>query len=143
MLVRVFNDNVHPYTERYRGKTIHIEPKGYVEMDMNEAAHFLGTNPGTAQVDASGIPKPESFKMLRIEKPGDAKYEAPASKKWICHRDGREFPTQAALEKHVLENYMDDLDDEGREKLTKKTAKAKKGVKHDSSANSDGGKAQV
>lgn len=138
MLVRVVNDNVHPYTEKYRGRTIHIEPKGFVEMDANEAAHFLGTNPGTAQVDANGIPKPESFKMLRIEARDTSK--AQESKKWVCQKDGKEFPTQAALEKHILENYMDELDDDGKAALTKKT-RTKKGVKHDSSVNSDGGPA--
>jgi hypothetical protein len=142
MLVRVVNDNVHPYTEKYRGRTIHIPPKGFVEMDMNEASHFLGTNPGTAQVDASGIPKPESYKMLRIVRPEDLEAEVAAeSKKWICMADGKEFPTQEALEAHVEANYMDDMvDEKAKEKLSAKRAGKKRGLS-DTSTNRDGGPA--
>ena len=141
MLVRVVNDNVYPYTEKYRGKTVHIPPKGYVEMDFNEASHFLGTNPGTAQVDTSGIPKPESYKMLRIVRPEDIEQEVvPPSKRFVCMADGQEFPTQEALEAHVAANYMDDMvDEKAKEKLSQKRAK-KRGL-NDTSTNSDGGPA--
>jgi hypothetical protein len=141
MLVRVVNDNVYPYSEKYRGKMINIPPKGFVEMDFNEASHFLGTNPGTAEVDAGGSPKPESYKMLRIERPDQTKAAVPESKKWVCMADGREFPTQSALEAHVAENYMDDMVDEKAKEKLKAKRKSKKGVTDDTSTDRDGGPA--
>lgn len=75
MIVKVWNDNVHPYKEKFRGKTIEIGPRDYVEMDLNEAHIFLGVMPPNIEVDAGGIQKPTSYKMLRIERPDVIKAE--------------------------------------------------------------------
>jgi hypothetical protein len=66
MLVKVVNDNVHPYREKFRGKDIYIEPKGAIEMDLNDAHAFLGTMPPNIEVDANGIQKPTSYSGLEV-----------------------------------------------------------------------------
>jgi len=141
MLVKVVNDNMHPYTEKYKGQTIHIPARGSITMDLNEASHFLGTNPGVAQMDAGGQQKPETFKMLRIERMDAVPRVEPETKKFVCAADGKEFQTQAALEAHIAENYMDRMVDEDAKKKLK--ARTKKGLKDDTSTNSDSGEAQV
>lgn len=142
MLVKVVNDNVHPYSEKYKGKMIHIPAKGSIEMDLNEAAQFLGTNPGIARTEASGLQDPTTYKMLRIEQPGAVK--AKVEQKFVCMMDGKEFFSQSALDTYILENHASSLVDEdgAREQIQKKkTGRPKKDVKHDASSNRDGGTA--
>ena len=133
MLVKVVNDNVHPYRENFRGQDIYIEPKGSIQMDINDAHLFLGSMPANIEIDANGIQKPTSYKMLRIEKPSDAKPQV--SKSFVCMRDGKEFPSQAALDKHIEDNYAEEIADEEERKkvVAKKRGRPPKGVTaHDS-----------
>ena len=128
MLVKVVNDNVHPYKERFRDQEIYIQPKGSIEMDINDAHLFLGTMPPNIEVDANGIQKPTSYKMLRIERPGDAK-PVETTKKFICMKDGKEFPTQSALDKHIEDNYAEEILDEDarKEVVARKRGRPAKG----------------
>lgn len=127
MLVKVVNDNVHPYREKFRGQDIYIEPKGFIKMDLHDANLFLGTMPPNIEVDANGIQKPTSYKKLRIEKMG-AEDTRTETKTFKCMMDGQEFPTQAALDAHIAENYADDIiDEEAREKVVAKRGMKPKG----------------
>jgi hypothetical protein len=120
MLVKVCNDNVHPYREKWRGQDIYIEPKGSIKMDLNDANLFLGTMPPNIEVDANNIQKPTSYKMLRIEKLGDETVTE-ETKTFKCMMDGKEFQTQAALDAHIAENFADDMiDDKAKKKLLQK-----------------------
>lgn len=120
MIVKVVNDNVHPYREKFRGKDIYIGPKESIQMDINEANLFLGTMPPNIEVDANGHQKPTSFKKLRIEHIGSQKPKE-TTKTYMCMKDGQEFPTQAALDKYIEENYAEDIiDEEAREKVVAK-----------------------
>ncbi len=67
-LVKVFNDNVHPHKERFKGEMIEIAAGGYVEMEYEEAVDFRGQFTGIAPISASGAPDPKFFKMIRVEK---------------------------------------------------------------------------
>jgi hypothetical protein len=65
MKVQVVNDNVHPYSEEFKGQKITIEPKGHIEMERDDAVLFLGTfNSIIRTVD--GNPDPISYKKLKI-----------------------------------------------------------------------------
>lgn len=120
MLVKVVNDNKHPYREKFRGKEIYIEAGGAVEMDINEAHIFLGTMPPNIEIDANGIQKETSYKMLRLVKPSDAK-PVESAKTFTCMMDGKVFPTQKALDEHIAENYAEDIiDEDAREKVVAK-----------------------
>lgn len=78
-LVKVWNDNVHPHKERFRGDLIVIEPKGFVEMEWEDAIQFKGqfTPMTMAKPDGHraeddddvsvGGPDARCFKMIRVE----------------------------------------------------------------------------
>ena len=57
MQVKVFNDNVHPYTEKFRGKEITIGAKQFIEMDEDEAEYFKGTFTFPVK-NGEGLPDP-------------------------------------------------------------------------------------
>jgi hypothetical protein len=144
MLVKVWNDNKHPYTEKYKGETIHIPAHSYITMDWNEASHFLGTMPSNLLVDNSGKQKPETYKMLRIEHPG----QAPKAdvKQWACHSCGKDLNTKAAYQAHIEEFHAEDfVDEESKEKaLPKKRGRpSTKGVKDDTGNYRDSSETKV
>lgn len=64
--VRVWNDNVHPYEELFKGEKIKIPPKSFIQMDMEEAVHFRGTMPPLLK-RGDGTQDPLSYKMIRIQ----------------------------------------------------------------------------
>ncbi len=66
--VKVWNDNVHPHKEIFKGETIEIQPGGCVEMDYMEAIEFRGQFV-TPKFDGSGRPDPRSFKKIRVDQP--------------------------------------------------------------------------
>ncbi len=67
-LVKVYNDNVHPHTERFQGKELTIPAGGHIEMEYEEAMDFRGQFTGLAPVAPNGAPDPRYFKMIRVEK---------------------------------------------------------------------------
>jgi hypothetical protein len=134
MFVKVWNDNVHPYSEKYMGKDVYIAPKAFIEMDHNEASHFLGTRPPNVEVDANGIQKPTSYKMLRIEKGNGSKTPTP-KQEFRCMADGKVFHSQAELDAYIAENHVESMvDEKAKEKITKRRGRPPKGVKDDASA---------
>lgn len=120
MKVQVVNDNVHPYSEKFRGKEIFIKPHGSIEMDYNEAHVFLGTMPPNIEVDAGGTQKPTSYKMLRIVPLGADKPAEP-TKTFKCMADGKEFRSQAELDAYIAENHTEAMiDEDAKEKVVAK-----------------------
>jgi hypothetical protein len=140
--VKVWNDNDYPYSEKFKGEMINIKPKSFVEMDFNEASHFLGTFPKIMETDAEGRIKPESYKRLRIENP-NGKAPVIANQGFKCMQDGAVFQTQEQLDNYILAVHTDKMVDEDAKKaLQKRGPKGpRKGVKDDSGDNRDGGKA--
>jgi hypothetical protein len=65
--VRVWNDNIYPYKEVFKGDKIYIEPKQYIEMNEEDAKAFRGTF-APMVFDADGNDTPQGYKMIRIEK---------------------------------------------------------------------------
>ena len=66
--VKVWNDNVYPFTEVYgKFKGLTIEPGAFVEMDEEEAAEFMSAfSPIVKRGD--GTDDPRYFKKLRKER---------------------------------------------------------------------------
>ncbi len=123
MIVQVFNDNVHPYRERFRDQDIYIPAGKSIKMEMGDAHLFLGVMPPHIEVDANEKIKPTSYKMLRIAPLGDEKPEA-AVTGFKCMIDGKEFPTQRALDDYIAENHADSIvDEESRDKFKKERNK--------------------
>lgn len=131
MQVRVWNDNVHVYQEKWRDEVIEIPPKQYITMEFMDASDFLGTRPPLIEVDASGIQKPTSYKMLRIEKLDGR--EISHKKEFRCMMDGKVFNSQASLDEYIERHYSEQIVDEESKVAFEKTKKAKapKGVKKD------------
>lgn len=67
-IVKVYNDNVHPHKERFKGEMIEIPAKGSIDMEYEEAIEFKGQFTGLAPLAPNGAPDPRFFKMIRVEK---------------------------------------------------------------------------
>lgn len=117
--VRVFNDNVHDYSETFREVKLKIPAKGFILMDAEEAHLFKGTFAGILR-DADDNPDPKGFKMIRIE-PISAEAAAPEAEKFLSHHDGKSFDTKAELLNH-LEQFKDEVvvDEEAEKELAAK-----------------------
>jgi hypothetical protein len=92
--VKVWNDNVHPHTEMFKGEKIHIEPKQYVEMDYEEAVEFKGQFTGM-KMRGDGTDCPTGFKMIRIE----GKPSIVPVNDLVCHATGEQAATKDDLAK--------------------------------------------
>jgi hypothetical protein len=127
MQVKVWNDNVHPYTEVFRERSISIKPKGFILMEKGEAELFKGSF-AAIKIDSDGRPIPEGYKMIRIEELPSAAEESEASPSFICQADGAKFDTQAELDAYVKENHSDKLviDEEAEQAMKKRQGRRPK-----------------
>ena len=73
-MVKVWNDNVHPYKEQFRDKNIDIPAKGCIEMEYHEAVLFKGSF-SMPILDGDGQHDPRGYKMIRVEEPSFAQIE--------------------------------------------------------------------
>jgi len=109
MQARVWNDNVHPHTERFKGKVITIPAKEFIPMDYDEAKEFEGQFTPIV-TDGERNPKPESFKMIRVEKLMHGALTAVAGpQSLVCHFTGRVAANLAELERMNAE-HVDQLE---------------------------------
>jgi hypothetical protein len=117
MEVRVYNDNIHPYSEKFKGEPISIPPKGFISMDYFEAVEFKGSF-SPILVDGGGAAMPESYKMIRIVKPEDFTIEE--SKEIQCHSCGKKFESADLLDSHITASHVELIvDKDEREKRMK------------------------
>ena len=126
MQVKVFNENVHPYSEKFRGKEITIGPNEYIEMDEDEAEYFKGTFTFPVK-NGEGLPDPRFFKKIRIEKLQKTVKEDPL----VCHANGQKVASASEL-KEVLSSFAhllvkdEKAEEENREQLKKTNADLRK-----------------
>jgi hypothetical protein len=92
-LARVWNDNVHPHTERFKEKDIVIPPKAFIEMDYDEAKEFRSQFTGI-RTDGERNPLATSFKMIRVEK---VTTDPAKAVDLICHATGKRAANEAEL----------------------------------------------
>jgi hypothetical protein len=116
--VKVWNDNVHPFTQIFKSETISIPAKGYVEMQWDEAIEFK-SYPANMQFDGMNNQKPESFKMIRVEGRPDTEATVVAYK---CHADGTLHASKSALEDHISKLDAGKFADEEGAKTARKRA---------------------
>lgn len=102
--VKVWNDNVHSYFEKYQGKPITIPAKHFVMMDEGDAHQFLGTF-NNIELDKDGNPSPKTYKMLRIEKSDGSEGWMPKVAKNLCNSCGFQAVSENALSEHVTQNH--------------------------------------
>jgi hypothetical protein len=114
MRAKVWNDNIYPYSEKFKGDLIKIEPNSFIEMDYDEAIMFKGTFSSIVR-DADGHPKQESWKKIRVEpigNPVDAVIKTDPNKCLAC---GKVLGSQAELAKHIFDEHPAMLDQESKD----------------------------
>lgn len=117
--VRVWNDNVHPYKELFKGDQISIGPKKFIEMDEEEANQFRGTF-APMVFDADGNDMPEGYKMIRIEKIlADEVAPAPVVDDMLCLACSYKADSKADFAEHLKTHSDQVVVDEVAEKQLK------------------------
>jgi hypothetical protein len=96
--VKLWNDNVHPHTEDFKGIKITIPAGSYVEMDWEEAVELKGQFTPMAPADAPESEKAKYYKMLRID--GSASVSADPL---TCHADGTKAENESELKAKLLQ----------------------------------------
>jgi hypothetical protein len=64
---KVWNDNVYPYSENFKGDPISIPSKDFILMEEDDAIAFRGSFVSPKK-DEGGTPMPQGYKMIRLEK---------------------------------------------------------------------------
>lgn len=102
---RVYNRHSQGLThrERYKEQFIEIKAGDYALMDYEDAVQFKGQY-FPMKKNPQGAPDPTSWKMLELVRHDP---EVKQEQEYICHFDGRKFPTQKDLDQHLTENYSD------------------------------------
>lgn len=123
--VRVYNDNKHEHTEKFKGSTISIPPGGYVEMTRDDAVLFRGQFKPMMR-NKGGKEDPRGFKMIRID---DTPYSPEQMVKDVvkenedkntCQACGFVAASAAGLSAHIRHNHQHQMvDDDAREALAK------------------------
>lgn len=102
--VKVWNDNVHPYEESFKGDMIRIPAKGYIEMDADEALQFRGSFKAPVK-DADDNDLAIGFKMIRIEGA-----DGPTAKvEYTCQLCKEPFQKEASLLLHAEHAHKADI----------------------------------
>lgn len=123
-LVRVYNDNVYPYDEVFKGDKIHIPSKKFIEMDEFEAIQFRGTFKAPV-LDADGNHTAAGFKMIRLEKITGEAPAAPKVDELQCLACKYKATTKEDFNEHVKTHSAQMLIDEEAEEAIKMKRKAK------------------
>jgi hypothetical protein len=92
-LVKVWNDNIYPHTERFKGEEITIPAKGYVEMDFIDAVDFQGQFTSMKKTGTGGD-DPRGFKMIRVERPAEPLFKDDAQ---VFHATGKSFGSPSEM----------------------------------------------
>lgn len=99
--------NMHPqgftHTEKFRDEMISIKAGSFVLMDYEDAVLFKGQYFPT-KMDAMNQQDPKTFKCIKIEAE-EAGSKPELIKTYVCHVDGKEFPSKAELEAYVQAKY--------------------------------------
>jgi hypothetical protein len=120
-LVRVWNDNVFPFRQVFKGNEIYIGAKKFIEMEETEAYEFRGAYSPIVR-DGDGQPTPESYKMIRVEKTDKSAHKpAPAAQEHICQACGKQFGNKKELETHIDSEHIEQLAD--KEEADKRRSK--------------------
>ena len=106
---RVYNR--HPdgltHKEKFRDEPVEIKAGEFVLMDYEDAVLFRGQY-FPMNKDPMGQPDRKSFKVIHIERDPDGEMEdEKKNERFICNLDGKHFPNQEALNKHIRMNYSD------------------------------------
>lgn len=123
MKVKVYNDNVHPYKETFKGENIYIEPKSFIYMDEDEAHQFRGSYKAPV-LNVDGVHMPEGFKMIRVVRETDAPEPQAKIDTLKCMACSYKAASKADLAEHEKASH-EVFTDEAAEQEIKARKKAK------------------
>lgn len=106
-MYRVWNDNVHPYKETFKGDKIEIGAKKFIEMSEDDAYQFKGTF-SPMVLDADGNDTPLGYKMIRLEKI-TADSALPEVDELRCLACGFKASSPGVLDLHAKESHADQV----------------------------------
>jgi hypothetical protein len=108
--VRVWNDNDYAFTDPdFKGEKITIPAKKYILMERFEANEFRGKY--SPRVVADGNEDPRYYKKIRIEETTEER-EASLADTHNCLACGKSHPTKEALDAHIDEAHLAQLEDQ-------------------------------
>ncbi len=110
-MVEVWNDNDLPFEQVFKDKKVLIGAKKKIAMDFEEAVEFKSAF-FPPRADGSGQQMKSSYKMIRIGKQLTDDEAEKERQLYVCEMDGKQFDSQAALDTHIDENYLDSLVDQ-------------------------------
>ena len=121
--IRVWNDNMYPYTEKFGDTEIKILPGKFIDMEADDAIRFCGTY-SPIELDAGGQQKPESYKKLRKEfiEPlfeddnGSSLSTKNPGQKIKCNVCGFEAVDQWHLDGHINACHLEQMADKDEQK---------------------------
>lgn len=98
-LAKVWNDNVHPFKQKWRGQIIEIPAKSFIEMEYTDAVEFKSSY-SPPIIDGQGE-RAEGFKMIRVEGRSHSDERVVA---YRSHLDGSLYSSKSELDAHLLAN---------------------------------------
>lgn len=103
---RVYNRHPNGLThkEKFRDDLIEIKAGEFVLMDYEDAVLFRGQF-FPMKLDAMNQQTKESYKCIEIKPDGESTAPVLTTKTYVCHVDGKEFPSKAELEAYVEAKY--------------------------------------
>lgn len=118
---KVWNDFDKEHVEEFRGETVRIPAKSFIEMAWPDAVQFRGQY---TPIIRDGMGRDLKPKMIRLEKIDVTAPLYPEPKKFVCQVDNKEFDSQAELDQYIAENHTESmLDDDARKKIKTKAGK--------------------
>lgn len=117
--VKVWNENTHPFEQKFKDMDIKIAAKAFILMDEDDAYNFKGTY-APPKYNADGKDLPEGYKMIRIEHGTDlGKLETPSASKQadanVCMACRYQAANPKDLEEHSKTHASQSLKDEQAE----------------------------
>lgn len=109
-MVKVWNDNKYPFKQQFKDALIEIPAGKSIEMQWDEAVEFRGLF-YPPETDGSGVQKPESYKMIRIEgKPPHLVGKGESMH--TCGSCGDKFASENDLDSHIDRHHLDEIEDQ-------------------------------
>lgn len=108
--VKVWNDNVHPFTQEFKDQKITIPAGKYIMMDEYEATEFLGKYYPMV-LGSDNLQDPRSYKKLRKEYP-QTMVLSDEPHTFNCNGCGKSFQTESILEAHINEYHLAEMADQ-------------------------------
>lgn len=106
---KVWNDNVFPYTEKFKDMAIDIPAKGSIVMDEDDAFMFKGTFKAPI-LDVDNNHTPQGFKMIRLEKlSGEETAEEPKATTHRCLACKYTGSSEADVSEHAKAAHADQI----------------------------------